>query len=321
MLIPIVSIARMTTMNNKERNSMNTKVKFTILAFSILVGIGLALFFSQLPFLKELPTTIQIFLAGTTSTAVEGIPGALPALVIAFAIGISMVVTPCFLPILFTFAPTIQTKASDANIKKPNWLINLFWYSLGLILVGALVGGIVGLLGGQAISLLKGFSESALQTAVIVFSLVGFIVLYFGLAEFGFIRQRGLLSGLFHKAQESSLKMSGYRKSFTVGATLGGALGVGCPFPTYHAVLLWTALVGNPFYGALLGGVLALGRILPLAAFGLLASVKVSPLRMVALISSKREMVHLISGVGLVILGIFSTTFWILFIGPKAFGD
>lgn len=299
---------------------MSTKFKFTIFVISILAGVGLALVFSQLPFLKELPTTIQIFLAGTTSTAVVGIPGVYLALAIAFTIGISMVVTPCFLPILFTFAPTIQTEVSDTSAKKPNWLINLFWYSLGLILVGALVGGIVGLLGGQIISLLKGFSQSAMQTAVIVFSLVGFIVLYFGLAEFGFIRQRGLLKGIFYKAQESSLKMSGYRKSFTVGATMGGALGVGCPFPTYHAVLLWAALIGNPFYGALLGGVLALGRILPMVGFGLLASVKVSPQRMVAFISSKREAVHLISGVGLVLLGAFSITFWILFMGPKAFG-
>jgi len=297
----------------------NRQTYITVLVISILVGVGLALFFSQLPFLKELPVTIQVFLAGTTSTAVEGIPGAFLALAIAFAIGISMVVTPCFLPILFTFAPTIPTGANDKNIKKSNWLINLFWYSIGLIFVGALVGGAVGLLGGQIVSLLKGFSESAMQTAVIVFSLVGFIVLYFGLAEFGFIRQRGFLSGLFHKAQQSSLGASGYGKSFTVGATMGGALGVGCPFPTYHAVLLWIALIGNPFYGALLGGVLALGRILPMVAFGLLASIKISPQRMVVFISSKREMVHLINGVGLVILGAFSITFWILFIGSKAF--
>lgn len=300
--------------------NQNNKTKSIIFIVSILAGIGLALVFSQLPFLKELPTTIQIFLAGATSTAVVGIPGAFLALAIAFAIGISMVVTPCFLPILFTFAPTIQTKIDDTNAKKPNWLINLFWYSLGLILVGAFVGGAVGLLGGQVISLLKGFSESALQTAVIVFSLVGFIVLYFGLAEFGFIRQRGLMGGIFHKAQESSLKMSGYRKSFTVGATMGGALGMGCPFPTYHAVLLWVALIGNPFYGALLGGVLALGRILPMVGFGLLASIKISPQRMVSFISSKREMVHITNGVGLVLLGSFSITFWILFMGPKAFG-
>ena len=101
---------------------------------------------------------------------------------------------------------------------------------------------------------------------------------------------------------------------------MGGALGVGCPFPTYHAVLLWIALVGNPFYGALLAGALALGRILPMVIFGLLASIKVSPQRMLAFISHKRQMVHLVNGVGLIVLGSFSITFWILFIGPTAFG-
>ena len=156
-------------------------------------------------------------------------------------------------------------------------------------------------------------------TAVIVFSIVGVVVLYFGLGEFGFIRQKGLLSGIFHKAQEMSLKLRGYKKSFITGATMGGALGVGCPFPTYHAVLLWAALIGNPFYGALLGGVLALGRILPLVIFGLLTSLKVRPQRMVQLIIGKKEAIHLANGVGLVILGSFSITFWLLFIAPKVF--
>ena len=158
-----------------------------------------------------------------------------------------------------------------------------------------------------------------MRTAVIVFSLVGLAVLYFGLAEFGYLRQRSFLSGIFHKAQEQTLKLGGYKKSFTTGAVMGGALGVGCPFPTYHAVLLWIAVIGNPFYGALLGGVLALGRILPLVVFGLLTSTKISPQKMAQWISSKKEAVHLVNGVGLVILGIFSITFWIVFVGTKVF--
>ena len=133
---------------------MNTKAKFKIFIISILVGFGLSLLFSQLPILKELPIKIQTFLAGTTSTAIEVIPGAPLALIIAFAIGISMVVTPCFLPILLTFAPTIQTEIKKTDIKRSNWLINLFWYSIGLILVGSFVGGVVGLLGGKIISTL-----------------------------------------------------------------------------------------------------------------------------------------------------------------------
>ena len=67
---------------------MSKTSKSIFFIISILAGIGLALFFSQLPFLKELPTTIQVFLAGTTSTTVEGIPGLSLALIITFAIGI-----------------------------------------------------------------------------------------------------------------------------------------------------------------------------------------------------------------------------------------
>ncbi len=154
-------------------------------------------------------------------------------------------------------------------------------------------------------------------TAVIVFTIVGLVVLYFGLAELGMVPQRRLLSGTFHRAQQSGLKLRGYRKSFVVGATMGGVLGVGCPFPTYHAILLWAAVVGSPAYGALLGAVLALGRILPLLLFGLLVRLRVSPRTMMDWIAEKNEIVHLVSGIGLVVLGVFSIAFWALFVGTQ----
>ncbi len=295
---------------------MTQKPKTVALIISILAGTGLALIFSQVASFKELPTQIQVLLAGTTSTAVEGVPGAYLALAAAFAVGLSMVVTPCFLPILLTFAPTLQTKERP-DAKKLNWLLNLFWYGAGLVLVGALVGAVVGFLGGQFIPILAGLSASAMLTAVIVFTIVGLVVLYFGLAELDMVPQRRLLSGTFHWAQQSGLKLRGYRKSFAVGATMGGALGVGCPFPTYHAILLWAAIVGSPAYGALLGAVLALGRILPLLLFGLLARLRVSPRTMMDWIGEKNETVHLVSGIGLVVLGVFSIVFWALLVGTQ----
>jgi len=295
---------------------MSRNTKYILFLVSILAGLSLALIFSEVASLKELPIKIQVFLAGTTSTELSDIPGTSLAILVAFAIGLSMVVTPCFLPILFAFAPTLKT---DDNSKKGNWLTNLFFYSSGLILVGAVVGAVVGLLGKQFTTILATVSTSAMQTAVVVFSLVGIIVLYFGMAEFGFIKPVGLFRQLFHKAQQTSLGKRGYYRSFAVGIAMGGALGVGCPFPTYHAVLLWAAIIGSTLYGALLGGVLALGRVFPLLLFGLLVRSKVSPQKMADWITNKADTVHLINGISLVILGVFSLAFWAILIGPKVF--
>ncbi len=295
---------------------MNRNTNYFLFVAAILTGIGLALIFSEIAALKELPARIQIFLGGTTSTELSDPPGTLLTMLIAFAIGLSMVVTPCFLPILFAFAPTL--KIEDKN-NTENWITNLFLYSLGLILVGALVGAVAGLLGKQLTPLLGTLFSSATQTAVVVFSLVGFIVFYFGLVEFGFIKPIGLFRRPFHTAQRKSLGKRGYYRSFAVGIAMGGALGVGCPFPTYHAVLLWAAIIGSTLYGALLGGVLALGRVFPLLIFGLLVRSKVSPKKMADWIANKAETVHLVNGISLVTLGSFSLAFWLALIGPKAF--
>ena len=56
-----------------------------------------------------------------------------------------------------------------------------------------------------------------------------------------------------------------------MGAALGGGFGVGCPFPTYQAILARAALVGNPLYGALVLAANALGRSAPLFLIGRLA--------------------------------------------------
>ncbi len=130
---------------------MNRNTNYFLFVAAIVTGIGLALIFSEIAALKELPARIQIFLGGTTSTELSDPPGTLLTMLIAFAIGLSMVVTPCFLPILFAFAPTLKTE--DKN-NTENWITNLFLYSLGLILVGALVGAVAGLLGKQLTPLL-----------------------------------------------------------------------------------------------------------------------------------------------------------------------
>jgi len=291
-----------------KKSSKDSKIFLLIL--SIAIGLFFTYIFASSDVFKQVALNLQTVISGTTATAVGGIPGAGIALLIAFAVGLSMVVTPCFFPVLLTFMPSVKKGG------KSEWLGSLFWYSLGLIAVGAILGGIVGLLGKGILALINQFTASSLILAIIIFSLIGIFVLVFGLGELGYIHLPHFGRPKFERTR--NLK-EGYKKSLVNGALVGGALGAGCPFPTYHAVLIWAAVVGNPFFGALLLGLLSFGRVLPLLIIGLTAY-SVSPQRIITWISKKGKLVHTVNGVSMVILGIFLITFWLFVMGSRVIG-
>jgi len=284
----------------------NKSSKLFLLILSIAIGLILTYFFASSDVFKQVALNLQTIISGTTATGFSGIPGAGIALLIAFAVGFSMVVTPCFFPVLLAFMPSVKKGG------KSEWLGSLLWYSLGLIVVGAILGAVVGLVGKGILALINQFTASSLILAVIIFSLFGIFVLVFGLGDLGYIHLPHIGRPNFIRTQ----KLKGYKRSFVNGALVGGALGVGCPFPTYHAVLIWAAVVGDPFFGALLLGLLSFGRVLPLLIIGLTAY-SVSPQRIIEWISEKTKLVHTISGVSMVILGVFLISFWLFIMGSK----
>jgi len=285
------------------------KSKIFLLILAITIGLFVTYIFASSDKFKDIALNLQTIIGGTTSIAYSGIPGVWIALLLAFAVGFSMVVTPCFMPVLFTFMPSIKKGG------KTEWLGSLLWYSLGLIIIGVILGGLVGLLGKGILTLINNFSSSSLILAIIIFSIIGVIVLIFGLGEFGYLRLPHLGGPKFQLANN----LKGYKKSFANGALVGGALGIGCPFPTYHAVLIWAAIIGSPLFGALLLGVLSFGRVLPLLFIGL-ATYSINPNRVVTWVSEKGKLIHTINAMSLVILGIFLISFWLFVMGLKVFG-
>lgn len=286
------------------------KSNIFLLILAIVIGLFITYIFDSSDKFKDIAINLQTIIGGTTSTAYSGIPGVGIALLLAFAVGFSMVVTPCFMPVLFTFMPSIKKGG------KNQWLGSLLWYSFGLIIIGAILGGLVGLLGKGILALINKFSSSSLIIAITIFSILGIIILIFGLGEFGYLRLPHFGSPKFQLTN----KLKGYKKSFANGALVGGALGVGCPFPTYHAVLIWTAIIGNPLFGALLLGVLSFGRVLPLLFIGL-AAYSLNPDKVVTWVSEKGKLIHTINAMSLVILGIFLISFWLFVMGSKVFGN
>ncbi|MGH2488791.1 MAG: hypothetical protein ACRDFR_04150, partial [Candidatus Limnocylindria bacterium] len=101
-----------------------------------------------------------------------------------------------------------------------------------------------------------------------------------------------------------------FSRSLAMGAALGGGFGVGCPFPTYQAVLAWAALTGNPLYGAALLASNALGRAAPLLAAGALAYRGTDQRAISRWLLSNSTRAKLISGTGLAVFAGLMLALW-----------
>lgn len=189
---------------------------------------------------------------GTTNVTTLSVGAAL-----ALVSGATMIFTPCGMPLIFSLN-SIATEGAD---KGRSWMAPLGLFTLGITLVMAVWGVIVATIGGGIVDFLTAPSRLFTVTEIL-YTTLGVAALVLALWEFEWIhlpRLRG------PRAMPTRLgRLNPYPRSFAMGAALGGGFGVGCPFPTYQAVLIWAVVVGNPLYGAILLGANALGRALPL---------------------------------------------------------
>ncbi|MBI3287184.1 MAG: sulfite exporter TauE/SafE family protein [Chloroflexi bacterium] len=242
---------------------------------------------------------------------VEQLPtvGALLGLVLSFLVGVSMIVVPCTFPMVFALSPI----AEEAKSRR-GWLTTIGLFTLGLVGSMAAVGVIVALVGA---SLLNLFAEerARLTLTVLLYSAIGLFALAYALNEFGWLHLPGLpLVQLPGWART----LGRYPRSILLGLVVGGGLGVGCPAPTYYAVLLWDAAIGNPLYGAALLGINALGRVTPIFIIGSLFFAGAKPGSISRWITERRATVKLINGIALTLLGGFLIVYWGLVVGLKA---
>lgn len=180
---------------------------------------------------------------------------------LAFFSGVTMIFTPCGMPLMFT----LNSMAQEGREQGRSWLPPFLLFTAGIALVMAAWGLVIGLVGGGIVDFLAEPSRRFTVTEVL-YSVLGVLALVMALWEFGWVRLPRLGG---HRAMPRRLAgLNPYPRSFGMGAALGGGFGVGCPFPTYQAVLAWVAVVGNPFYGALVLGANALGRVAPLYVVG-----------------------------------------------------
>ena len=204
-------------------------------------------------------------------------------LIIAYVAGLSMIILPCTLPLVFIIVPLSMGK----GYKKGLSMALLF--GAGLTTMIAAYGAGVALLGEAA---------SLDQISTIMFLVAGVAAYAFGLSQLKLI---SLKMPSYSGTPKFIQKRGDYSKSFFMGLLLGNA-GVGCPNPLFYWLLIYIAGAGSVEIGASLGLVHGIGRAIPLIFMSVLAILGIS---LTKGLTTKRIKIENTTGWMLIVIGAF----------------
>jgi len=204
-------------------------------------------------------------------------------LVIAYVAGLSMIILPCTLPLVFIIVPLSMGK----GYKKGLSMALLF--SLGLVITITSYGIAIAALGQSA---------SLDQISTIMFLIAGVAAFIFGLSQLKII---SLKMPSYSGTPNFIQKRGEYAKSFFMGLLLGNA-GVGCPNPLFYWLLIYIAGTGSLEIGASVGIVHGVGRAIPLILMSVLAIIGINATKSLTV---KRASIERASGWMLIIIGTF----------------
>jgi len=204
-------------------------------------------------------------------------------LIIAYVAGLSMIILPCTLPLVFIIIPLSMGK----GYKKGLSMAILF--GAGLITTITLYGLGVGVIGK---------TTSLDQFSTIMFLIAGIAGFVFGLSQLKLITFK---MPTYSKTPKFIQNRGEYVKSYLMGILLGNA-GVGCPNPMFYWLLIYIAGTGSLEIGSSLGFVHGVGRAIPLILFSLLAVLGVNATKG---LTTNRIKVEKITGWMLVMIGAF----------------
>ncbi|OGD24287.1 hypothetical protein A2Z10_02690 [Candidatus Azambacteria bacterium RBG_16_47_10] len=197
------------------------KIFFVSLAFGLLTAIIIAL-------------TYLATSAGETLTTI-----------LSFAGGVSNIVLPCTLPLVFIIVPLSMGKGYKKG------LVMALLFGLGLTVMLAIYGAGIALVGKYL-----GLD----QATRILYIIAGIAAFVFGLSTLALIKFE---MPSYSKVPSFIQRQPDYFKSLFLGFFLGNA-GIGCPNPITYLILTAAAGTGSMAVGAWYMAVNGLGRALPL---------------------------------------------------------
>lgn len=204
-------------------------------------------------------------------------------LIIAYLAGLSMIILPCTLPLVFIIIPLSMGKGGNkglamAGLFGAGLTITIMFYGLG-----------IGVLGQTA---------DLDQISIYMFLIAGVAAFLFGLSQLKLLE---LKLPVYSGTPKFIQNRGDYSKSFFMGLLLGNA-GVGCPNPLFYWLLIYVAGTGSAEIGASLGLAHGVGRAIPLILLSVLAIIGVNATKG---ITSNRENIEKITGWMLIFIGAF----------------
>ncbi len=239
--------------------SQKLKIFFASLAFGLLTAIIIAL-------------TYLATSAGETLTTI-----------LSFAGGVSNIVLPCTLPLVFIIVQLSMGKGYKKG------LLMALLFSLGLVVMLAIYGAVIALVGKYL-----GLDQATRYLYIVA----GVAALIFGLSELALI---SFEMPSYSKVPSFIQRQSDYAKSLFLGLFLGNA-GIGCPNPVTYLILAAAAGTGSVAVGAWYMAVNGLGRALPLIFLSVLGILGVNA---TGSLMKKKVIVDKITGWALVAIASF----------------
>ena len=204
-------------------------------------------------------------------------------LVIAYLAGLSMIILPCTLPLVFIIIPLSMGKGAKKGLSMA------LLFGAGLTITIAFYGFAIGALGKTA---------NLDDISIYMFLIAGIAAFLFGLSQ---LKLFELKLPTYSGTPKFIQNRGDYTKSFFMGLLLGNA-GVGCPNPMFYWLLIYVASTGSVEIGASLGAVHGVGRAIPLILLSVLAIMGVNATKG---ITTNRETIEKLTGWMLIIIGAF----------------
>lgn len=205
-------------------------------------------------------------------------------MVLSFSGGISNIVLPCTLPLVFIIVPLAMASGSGRK-----GLTMAVLFGAGLTIMLSIYGAAIAQVGRYL----------GLDNATrVMYGIAGLAAFIFGLSELKLIRFE-LPS--YMRMPQFIQKQGDYVKVFLLGLLLGNA-GVGCPNPVTYIILTYAATTGNWFDGAWLMAVNGIGRVVPLLFLTVLGILGINA---IGGLTKRIEGIRKFTAWALIVLGVF----------------
>ncbi|MQS99964.1 hypothetical protein FF041_06945 [Streptomyces jumonjinensis] len=220
----------------------------------------------------------------------------------AFTSGLAGTFTACNIAVFGTVAPMLST-VNSRRARVVQALRPLGWLCLGMVVVSAVYGAVVGLVGtsmpqfSEAPHVMGEVSPRAAQS-MITFGVIGLAMFALGLAALGFIRDP--FARIEHRFPHA--------RTVFMGVLVGGFL-IGRPYPPFRKLFRDAADSGNPLYGAAAFVLQSVGNVLIIAVLFLLLAYFAGG-RLAAWMTAKPGRMAAVTAVTLLVAGAFTFLYW-----------